>query len=201
VSICRIALSWLGANPIISLEVTEDDSLEAQLCKDNYEGARDAVLEEADWTFAMAEARITALVNGPLWLDGNFFQLPSDCLRVVDVLDTSGISFDVWEIKSRKVIVDADAIFISYIRRCTDPTQFSPTFVQALAARLAAILAPAITNSKTVAESMWTLYAKSITVAQTNDGIQGGDKPLGKSTLVDVRRRRGAYATHQPIIR
>jgi len=189
VAICRIALGWLGANSIISLE---DDSVEAALCKENYDFLRDAVLEEADWSFAIAEARLVARADeAPLIESGSFFLLPPDCIRVISVYDTSKSEINYWDKEGRNLRVDQDAILMKYIRRETDPKVYSPTFVQALAARIAATLAPPITNSNSVAKAMWQLYGQSMNVSVANDGLQGGDKPLGKSSLVDVRR--GAY--------
>ena len=52
--ICNIALGYLGANRITSLDI-EEDSTEHLLCSENYEILRDAVLEEREWTLQLNE--------------------------------------------------------------------------------------------------------------------------------------------------
>ena len=46
IQICNLALSWLGANRILSFD---ENSNESRLCSDVYEPLRQAVLEERAW--------------------------------------------------------------------------------------------------------------------------------------------------------
>ena len=59
VGICNQSLSWLGGNRITSLD---DDTVEANLCIDNYEHSRDTVLDMRHWTFAGAREQLNPLV-------------------------------------------------------------------------------------------------------------------------------------------
>ncbi len=52
IDVVNIALTWLAANQITSLE---DDSAEARLMKSNYYQTRDATLEAAEWYFCMMQ--------------------------------------------------------------------------------------------------------------------------------------------------
>ena len=82
--ICNLALSWLAGNRISSLD---DDSIEARLCKANYTLSRRAVLEEAEWTFAVKRAQLPSLAEPPLFGFAFQFLLPPDLLYSIGVYD------------------------------------------------------------------------------------------------------------------
>jgi len=77
-AICNQALSWLGAGRILSL----DDGTElSDLCKDNYEPLRDAVLEEARWTFATKRYEFLPMAEEPAYGYSTQFLIPTEVLN------------------------------------------------------------------------------------------------------------------------
>ncbi len=179
-----MALSWLGANPILSFD---DEIIEAQLCKENYEPCRDAVLAEADWSFAIREAELNKLTYESIIGASSYFQLPPNCLRVIEAYDGGDNPLQYWEVSALTVRAKTDTVKIRYIAQVEYSEMFSSTFVQALAARIAATLAIPITQNKSVMDAMWQLYAQLLRVATSTDGLQGGDRPLGRSYLLEAR--------------
>ena len=89
---------------------------------------------------------------------------------------------------------------ILYAAQVTDPNEFDPLLIEAIAARLAADLAHPITQSTTLIQVMWDLYRQKLIEARGVDGQEGtGDELIGDVWLASrsigvgqsVRLRRG----------
>lgn len=209
VAICNIALGWLGGDLIISLN---DDSIEAKLCKANYDPLRDAVLEEREWTFAVKRIEPAALVADPLYGFDKNFQIPPNVLRVLqvtrageDVTNASvanngirsssrggtGIGRETrieWLREGETIVANsAERIFARVLIRIEDTTKFSPAFDQALAARLAMDLAIPLTNSEKMQSSMASMYGEKMALAAVSDGLQGRSYNTRSDALTVVR--------------
>ena len=81
VDICNQALSWLGANQIITLA---DGTTESIICKAKYAPLRDDVLEKVPWTFAIVRLQLAADVSVPAFGYANKFILPKTVLSVLN---------------------------------------------------------------------------------------------------------------------
>lgn len=185
VGICNLTLSWLGANLITALT---DDSEEARLCNANYDAARDTTLEDRDWTFATSRRTLTPLVATPNFGYAYAFQLPSDCIRVIQVdSDEDQLYGEPWERNEDRILADVSTLYIRYIKRITDTAKFSAGFIQACAAQIGVNIAIAITGSKDMQVLMENMYADKIGRAGTMDGLQGKNKPLRSTQLTRVR--------------
>jgi hypothetical protein len=154
VSICNQALDLLGAASITSLD---DGSKQAGLCSRNYEPARDATLRAYPWNCARARASLAAQVAAPAWGDEKVFPLPEDCLRVVAI--DADVAFGLrWRVEGRSLLVASDGpVSVAYVRRMDDPTQMDELLVQAIAARLAAMLAWPVTGIQGIQDRMLAL--------------------------------------------
>ncbi len=201
--ICNKGLGWIGAKKITSLDVQED-SVEWDLCDQNYETLRDAVLEEREWTFAVQRQGITAVFGADA--DQAFgnetrFLKPADTIRILNVYEPGSLEnagpiargvhdksqIPDWEIEGKWIICVADKIDVRYIRRVKDVGLYSPNFVEALAQRMAAEFAPTLTESKTLTESMWAGYEFKLGKSAVYDGMQGRTRRVSSQAL--VRRR------------
>jgi hypothetical protein len=169
VSICNRALDLLKADPIVSLDETQEA---ARLCKRNFEPVRDAVLRAYPWNAAETRASLAALSDPPAWGYDNQFQLPSDCLRVLRLEnEDSGASY---KIEGRRIVTDEEApLNILYLRRVEDPAEFDPLLADAIAARLAADLAYPLTGSTALAQAMLAAYQAKIAEARVCDAQEG----------------------------
>src|SRR3546814_2945523 len=101
VSICNRALTLLGQKTITSLE---DNSQAARLCVESYGPTRDAVLRDHPWNCAIARADLAALSEAPAFEFGRQFQLPPDCLRVLELWGSRAR----WKIEGRRLLSDVD---------------------------------------------------------------------------------------------
>lgn len=189
VSICNQALSWLGGNLIISLD---DNTTEAKICKANYVPLRDAVTEEGKWTWATQRYKLLPNPQTPVYGYGQRFEIPSDVLTVVQVTqfeenanDSDDFNFRV---EGNFIMSNVDVIYMKGIRRIVDVSQFTTTFIQALAARIAADIAGVITESTTKEGQMLVKYERLMKTALAIDGLQGASDRIRTKSQI-VRRR------------
>jgi hypothetical protein len=173
VTICNLALTMLGADRITSLL---DDTENARKCNSVYTFVRDEVLRAHPWNFAIKRAVLAELATPPVFGYDHQFQIPSDCLRVFEV--SSGWS-DVeseteFEIEGKALLTDMNTCYIRYIFRQTDPTQFDSSFVNAIAARLAAEMAYSITGHGSMATAMMQIYEQKMSAARSADAQESG---------------------------
>jgi len=189
VSICNQALGWLGANLITSLD---DETTEAVLCKANYSHLRDAVLEEADWTFATRRFKLVKSPNEPVYGYANKFQIPNDALRLISATNREDNRNDTdefdWRREENFILANDAVVYSKIVVRITDPKRFSFMFIQALAYRIAAELATPLTESRTKEEKMQQMYEHRINKAKASDGSQGKSDRI-KSNSSILRRR------------
>lgn len=198
--ICNIAIGWLGANPITSLDI-EESSTEWELCNLNYDSIRDAVLEEREWTFATARKVLNPNSTIESFGSESNFLIPSDNIRVLTVHDPAALGIGAiingsvhkrsqiadWQIEGKYIIVVAKEINIRYIKRILDPNEYTPGFVQAFAQRLAAEFALTLTESKTLADRMWDLYEFKLGKGAVLDALQGRSRGTRSSALTRNR--------------
>lgn len=194
VSICNLAMSWLGTNPITSLD---DDTVEAKQCKANYEPARDATLEDRNWTFAIERVILTPEVEVPAFGYSHQFLIPANIKRIVSVSNGAGTGSNTmgtevdWQKEKNKIVANLAKVYVRAVVQEKDPSRYPPTFVHALAARLAAEMAIPLTHSTSLLESMWTLYGTKIRIASGTDGRQGRREQTEAIRLVGVRQQGG----------
>lgn len=177
VEVINMALGYLGANLIMN----KDDSQQAVI---HYDTTRDACLEDGDWSFAMKRLILRSPTNTPpLFGYEKQFLLPTDFIRLIDV----NLSKNDWVKEGRYILTNSETIQIQYISRVIDVRLMPASFVQALAARLASVMAIPLTNSVRTAQSYWTLYTALIAQANNIDSRQGHLQTIKRN--VTLKRR------------
>jgi hypothetical protein len=157
VQIANSALTKLGAARITALT---DNTKEAREINAIYELRRNRLLRAFNWSFAMTRTTLSALADAPSWGYSYKYQMPSDCLRVVQIDDywvipstsdfIGGPDTEPYTIEGREIHTDISApLKIRYIKRITNPGTFDDCFVVVLAYDLAFEACEAITQSST----------------------------------------------------
>jgi len=157
-TICNLALGKLGAAKITSLSET---SPEAMACSLHYEQTRDEILRSHRWNFAIVRAEFSRLSAAPAFGWAYQYQLPVDCLRVLQVngyAETEQV--DNWEIEGGKLLTDEDSVQAKYISRVTDVSLFDPLFIEALSLKLGAKICVPLTGSDNRANGLLTEYER-----------------------------------------
>ncbi|MBI1213957.1 MAG: hypothetical protein GC190_21050 [Alphaproteobacteria bacterium] len=183
VAICNLALQEIGRGMMIT--ALDENSQAARACRLRYPYARDATLRGYDWNFASARAELAALSDPPAFGFANQYELPADCLRVRAIENGEA---DDWRVEGRRILTDMGApIFVKYTARVTDPAQFDPLFVAALAARVAADIAVSLSESTSKAQGLWQIYLGKLHEAWKNDAIEGQPDALPQGSWVGAR--------------
>ena len=165
VSISNLALTILGADRITSLS---DNNENARRLSAIYDYCLDDVLRAHPWNFCLQRQQLARLTTTPVYGYDYEFQLPSNCLRVVEVSDGTNVQTD-FKIEGRKLMSDDTSVYIKFMQTVADPNQYTSQFVMVLSARLAAELAYAITNNKANAELIMQIYMDRLQNAKETD--------------------------------
>ncbi len=180
VEICNRALDKLGSAAITSLD---DNVKAARACARMFDAVRDSELRDHQWNFATARASLPELDETPVYEFSKQYQLPGDCLKVIDVDPTGD-----WKIEGRRVVTDISApLRIKYIQRVQDTSSFDALFVEALAARMAQELCEALTQSNSKKRAAQEDYAQAIRRARRADAIEGTADALEETSWIKAR--------------
>lgn len=185
IGICNMALTRLGESKITLLD---EDSKAANLCNLWYERARDEALESHDWACAISRQSLARDAEAPITSDYAYqYALPVDpyCLRILNVPATPTAAF---EVAGRMLLTNETAIIIRYIARVVDPTLFSPLLVKAIAWRLAADIAYALTGNKGKETEMEALYRDALQTAGAIDAEGSTEPPVEDTSWHDAGR-------------
>lgn len=185
VSICNRALRVLGVAPITALG---EDSKAGSWAQESYADARDGLLAEYPWNFAIKRAALPASTDEPVWGYTYLYPLPSDCLRALNVEGEPEEQVEDWHVEERAIVTEATApLNIRYIARVTDPAQWSPLFVDALVARLAAEGAFHFTGSTTREQALREAYRDTVANARRYDAQEGTASGVVASDWLESR--------------
>jgi hypothetical protein len=178
--ICNDALTLLGNSPITSLA---ENTKAARLCNQFYTSAVAATLRAYNWNCATARAELTADTEPPEFGFAIRYALPGDCLRVVAV---SGNTHE-WKIENGYILTNSAVVQIIYIKRIS-ASEMDVMLSEAVAVKLASLIAFPLTNSATVAKAMFDLYKEKLADAHTMDAFENGTgEHLASDTWINAR--------------
>lgn len=171
VGICNSALAKIGTtNRIASLT---EDSKNAQVCNEQYEKLRDDLLRAHVWNFAKARVKLARDATAPTYEFDYAYMLPSDWLRTVAVHDNdAGDGTVEYRLEGMRVLAGAEDIWLTYVKRFSDPNDMPADFRETLAFRLAMELALPIAQSNTVQQIMERQFDRHLRQAKSTDGIE-----------------------------
>ncbi len=135
VNICNMALAVIGSEPI--LDISEDSKLGNALSR-FYDPARQAVLEEGEWSFALKHFTLNLSADDNETDYAYMYVLPADCITPVMLEGYDNYTFEIMGDYLYSNLPDA---VLKYVWNIEDTTKFSPGFARALAHRLASDLA------------------------------------------------------------
>lgn len=190
--ICNLALTRIGHSTITSL--TQGNKA-ADRCALHYPMCRDALLRSHPWNFAIRRSTLAQSSTTPNHEFDYYHVLPTDCLKVIRtnweadgtsstaVYGFPGINGYSGEVAPYRVeyvpnvgkciATNEDTVKIEYVAKVTDAARFDPLFVDLLAQRLAAELAPDFTDTQSMAKAMWDIYQAKLASAHTTDAQEG----------------------------
>jgi hypothetical protein len=181
VSIINVALSRLGANPITSLSET---AAEATHASNLWDVARQSALRDHPWNFAVTEVELSAVVGSTSQNYTYVYQLPADCLRLLEYYDNRD-----FKVNGRTILSNDTTCVIKYVKDVTDTTLWDSAFVDVMAQRLAAELAYPLTKSQATADTQFNLYERKLAKARFIDSTEDIQDAIGStdSWLISAR--------------
>ena len=181
VSICNMALNHMGIGRVIS-KLT-DATEEARACKRFYEHARDELLQEYPWNWAASVSELAETTEKSAFGE-HVYAVPTNALRIRNVFSPSAPQVRPnWHIRrslggGRIVITDITPAWAEYTVRVTDPTEFPPTWADALSWLLAAKLTLSLKGDGEARRQdimQYYLMSKNKAVmADANEGLRRG---------------------------
>ena len=181
VDICNGALNQLGASTILSLT---EDSKNARLCNSRYTQARDALFRTHPWNCLQTRLELAASSDSPAWGFTYAYTLPTNCLRLLRVLDYDSN----YKVEGRKILSNASTMKILFISRITDPNEYDELLRETLSAALGADIAYAVTSNNTTSQNMILSYQEKLRDARFVDSTEGQnvDHDLGMTDVIDA---------------
>lgn len=181
--IANLALQILGAGRVVSFG---ENSAEAVAVRGCYTHERDTLLRKHTWNFALKQEQIAEDATPPKFGAGHRYALPSDFLRLAPATD--GNVRD-WRIVGGFIHTDDGApLNFEYIARITNPNEFDPCFVDALAAMIAEQICEELTGSNSKIATAIELRREAIREAKRTDAIEDGVAEPPDCTWVQARR-------------
>ena len=195
VSICNIALSNLGKPTINALS---EASAEARACNLLYEHSRDLLLQAYPWRFAGKTQSLAEITNDKPGAWGYAYTKPNDCLKVrwirreYSTTDTCPQTLqeeisNLYDVEGDNLYCDLSPAFLRYTYALTDPTKYSPLFVDALSWHLAVRLAMPLTRDPKIRADAYQLAVKTQAAAEMLDANEARESSDHTSELVTGR--------------
>lgn len=181
--IANLALSKLGPGSGYVTDLTTDTTVAGQALNRTYELVRDEVQEAHPWNFCIRRASLASDVATPLWGFDYQFTLPANCLRFLSI-EQRKVDY---QLEGERVLVnDAGPLNIRYIARVSDTSQFSATFVAALAARWAFEVCNVV-ESRVTPDQLWAIYQRLMSQAKRADAQSNASEELPDGDWLDSR--------------
>ncbi|HET6890538.1 MAG TPA: hypothetical protein VFH31_05500 [Pyrinomonadaceae bacterium] len=194
IDIANRALTKLGADRIISLD---DDVKAARAILSMWDIVRDAELRAHNWSFSIKRAALAASVTTPAYGYEYQYPVPADFLRLLSVgeyyppvslTDYRQSDDSEWRIEGRSILHnDSGPLYIRYVYRVEDTSQWDSAFVESFACRLAAELAEDLTQSNQKRELAWQERKQAISDAIRTNAIELPPEPLADDTWIMTR--------------
>lgn len=174
VSICNLALSNVGKDNINDLD---EPTAEARACRQFYDHVRDTLLQVYPWRFAGKTVALAEIENDKPGQWAHAYKRPTDCLKIRWVRPEYSLndpcSADPQEelahphdVEGQTIYSNLSPAFLRYTFRLTDPTRFSPLFVETMSWHLATRIAMPLTRDpKTRADCYQLAIATQATAA------------------------------------
>lgn len=189
--IFNLALNLLGVSAPIQ-NANELTDTRAILLNNQYELARDTVLKDYDWNFAMRFKNLA--LTGNKSPNPNFeyeFAYPNDCIAARAILDEQGkekrflIATNTDGTKT--ILCNISPCTLRYTSLVTQETTYTSEFVLAIAQFLASLTSDVITGSSEKGNNALKKYQMFIEKGKVQNATEGTETDEDDTTYIDSR--------------
>lgn len=181
VEIVNKALDKIGYGAITSLD---DGTKAANLADRTWPLVRDQVLRDHPWNFAIKRTNTAPLSVSPDWGFTYQHELPSDCLRLIEVRD---LNRDEYQLEQGRILTDESVLYIRYLSRVEDTNEYDALFVDAVASALAYEMCESLTQSNRKKTALYALYEESLLRAKRADAFENPPAIFAEDSWLTVR--------------
>lgn len=185
-TICNKALNLIGEEGINSIN---DNSLQANACKNYYDLALNLLLEDGAWSHTVVEQPLVKVDTDEYAEEHKYiYVIPSNCVLIKDIYQKherkQGYKSTDWDIRyfpaenKNYIICDCDEdMYIKYVYNNSNTNTYSAKFIQALVSGLAFQICMYITKDSEKTNAMLALYnATKADALRTNYNEVGEEK-------------------------
>ena len=177
--IANYALIKIGEKTISDID---DDTIKtARICKRYFDQVVREVGRTTEWNCLKTRVILAPLTSTPDFEWDYKHQLPSNCIRVIEILNEYKIPVS-YEINGDKILSDTETIQLTYLNEEKDTTIFDPLFVDCVVTLLAAYISRAIKGSDDTGRILMQEYEQVV---------------LPRARTTDRRERRRRRSTDQ----
>lgn len=185
--VCNLALSQIKKPALADLNAKFKKS--AKECRRHYPVVRDALQRDYVWNFCTSWQSIGQVNPAPIskkWSAA--YQLPGDCLRVLEV---EGLSSNDWVVESdnRLLCVGTGAKNMNLIIRNTEPGKWDALYLTMTMYRLGTVLAPVLAHSTTLADRLDKMFKEHEMRAKRADAYESSE-PVSDYTPAYIAARQ-----------
>ena len=143
VEICNHALLKIGADTIASLDINQNDSesvvQSAKFCGILFDQALEEVLRTYKWNSALKRSQLSRLRETPAFKFKYKYQLPNDCIRVMNIYDKKDAYDDrtQWVVEGRTILCDYETVYLCYVSKPENVSQLDAFLTRAVIQNLA----------------------------------------------------------------
>jgi hypothetical protein len=186
--VANVALRLVGGTRITSFTQATPN---ANAINDIYSEIRDNLLE-FPWNFATQRIELARLTTTPSFKFDYAYALPSDWIYTISVHDNDGgfgtIDFREEQLAGQKVLAtDSAAVYLTYVKRETNPNLMPPSFRIALSSSLARNLAITIANSNVLEDQLAARAEKDLAKAKSIDAMGSFPEPRPRGSWANSR--------------
>lgn len=190
VSIANRAAIAVGTSA--RLTAPTDDTVLGRAVQAVWELERKAALRDAGWNFAIKRAQLPALAAAPVHGYDAQFQLPADCLKLVEVYGSERLRY---QLEGRAILADTTGpLDIRYLRDVSEPAEFDANFAEAFALRIALAIGRRIAGSAFDKPGVWNEYRTALAAAAGSDATENPPLEHEESEWVTSRFGGGDIA-------
>ena len=179
--IANLALSNLGEARIQSL--TEDNS-RARACNSRIDNVLDGILRMHVWNCALERQQLVS-AETPAFGWNYSYQLPADCIRVVEVEPVSR-----YQVEKKYILSNETSLYLLYVATPTDVNNLDALLAEAVAMKLAVEVAETLTSKEGLKSEMLQRFIISLQEARSANSKDRTPEHRERSSWLDAKKGR-----------
>ena len=179
--IANLALSNLGEARIQSLT---EDSARARACSARIDNVIETVLRMHVWNSALERSKLIS-AETPVFGWNYSFQLPADCIRVVEVDPVSK-----YQVEKKNILSNETTLYLLYVANPTDINTLDSLLAEAIAMKLAVEVAESLTSKAGLKQEMLQRFIVSLQEARSANSKDRTPEHRERSSWLDAKKGR-----------